>query len=714
MSFTIALAGNPNSGKTTLFNALTGATAHVGNWPGVTVEKKDGIIKKTKDVLVDLPGIYSLSPYSLEEVLSRDFITAEKPDAIINIIDATNIERSLYLTTQLLEMKVPMVIACNFMDLVRKNGDTVNIEALGTILDVPVVEISALHVTNLDELINAAHAAAEQRKISSFKLDYGTDIESIISKFETQLMKHPEAPADTLSRWAAIKQFEQDEALLKVYPLNSADIAAISEMEKREDDNAQAIISTKRYEFIAGILPKVHKDYASKEKVLTERIDRIVTNRWLALPIFAAIIFFIYWLSISTIGTKATDFVNEVIIPEWVQTPLRSAMEGAGVSGVLIGLVVDGIVAGVGAVLGFLPQMAVLFLCLAILEQCGYMSRIAFILDLIFKKFGLSGKSFIPMLVGTGCSVPGIMAARTIENEADRRITAITTSFMPCSAKLPIIAFIAGAIFKGAWWFAPITYFLGIGAIIVSGIVLKKFKAFAGDPTPFVMELPIYQLPLIKNILLQVWKSLSAFIKKAGTIILVSSIVTWTLLYFGYTAEGFTAVGDEIDKSLLARIGNTIAWIFKPLGFGDWQSTVATIQGLVAKENVMSTFGIIFGIGEDVLDLIEGADWGALQAITAHYTPITAFSFLSFNLLCAPCFAAIGAMHRELSDTRWTIFGLLFQTLLAYSFALVFYQFAIAFTGAGLTWKTAVAVVVLAVWLFLLFRPQKRDELRLQ
>lgn len=711
MPYTIALVGNPNAGKTTLFNELTGSTAHVGNWPGVTVEKKEGWLKADKEaMLVDLPGIYSLSPYTLEEVLARDFLIQEKPDVIINIIDVSNLERNLYLTTQILEMGIPTVIAANMIDLVDRNGDKFDSARLAGELGAPVVEISALQAKGMDELVAKVQATVKESKKPIFRLNYGEKIEGLLDDIQHYINRKEVASDYTQidDRWLAVKLFEQDDKVNKDVPLCAELEEDIDHLEDELGNDAASLVPEKRYQFISYLIDLVYQKENADKQTLSEKIDRIVTNRWLGLPIFVAVIFVVYYLSIQTVGTYATDFVNDVVIAEWAQGGMGEFLTNLGASSWLVALVVDGIIAGVGAVLGFLPQMAVLFILLTILEQCGYMARIAFVLDRIFSSFGLSGKSFIPMLVGTGCSVPGIMAARTIENEADRRVTAITTAFMPCSAKLPIIAFIAGAIFADAWWFAPIAYFLGIGAVIFSGIVLKKTRAFSGDPTPFVMELPEYRLPTLKGIVRTVGEKLISFVKKAGTIILVSSVVLWFLQAFGWTESGLGLVGEEIDKSFLARLGNLVAWIFAPLGFGDWQSTVATVTGLIAKENIMSTFAILFNVSGDALELVESSDWAALTSITAHYTPIAAFSFLSFNLLCQPCFAAVGAMHRELGDVRWTIFGVLYQTAIAYSFALIFFQFASFITTGVFTFWTGVAVAVFAYWMFMVFRPRPK------
>ena len=715
MKYTIALAGNPNSGKTTLFNQLTGARAHVGNWPGVTVEKKEGKILRNEDLsLIDLPGIYSLSPYTLEEVIARNFLLKERPDVIINIVDATNLERNLYLTTQVVETGIPTVIACNMIDLVKQANDRLDSKALSAHFGVPVVEISALRGDGLDELIDAVNEAASSKQETSYVLRLSEEVESEIKQVEKELeTTPPEKLYDMPLRWWAQKLLEQDEKALEEISLSSEQKARIEVLEEKLDDDVQSYISTARYKSIAAIMDSIYTCKNPQRLSLTDRIDKIVTNRILALPIFVIVMFLVYYISISTIGTLGTDYVNDVVVGEWAQGGMETLLTNLGASDWVIGLTVDGIIGGVGAVLGFLPQMAVLFLLLTFLELSGYMARIAFILDRIFRKFGLSGKSFIPMLIGTGCSVPAIMASRTIEQEADRRMTAITTSFVPCGAKLPIIAFIAGALFNSAWWFAPICYFIGIAAVIISGIVLKKTRGFAGDPAPFVMELPEYRLPTLKAVLLTVWDRCFAFIKKAGTIILLSSIVLWFLQAYGVTGEGIVAVEDAGD-SILAVIGGAIAWLFIPLGFGDWQSTVATFTGLIAKENVMTTFAIVFGVEGDVLDLIDAGEWSSLTAITQHYTMSSAFSFLLFQLLCAPCFAAIGAMHRELGNAKWTLLAVAYQTLFAYSASLLFYQFALLFSGNPFTLTSAVAIVVLLAWLYLLLRKKPEGQGRLQ
>lgn len=717
MTKTIALVGNPNSGKTTLFNVLTGASAHVGNWPGVTVEKKVGQIKKNKDLsLVDLPGIYSLSPYTMEEVIARKYLLDARPDCIINIVDASNLERNLYLTSQVMDMGIPVVLACNMMDLIEKSGDHLDTKGLSDRLGLPVVEISALKEEGIPELVNAVNASLLTGKAPS-PMTFSPEIEEAIEKVHSGLSSltiEPEAKKklDAISdRWLSVKALELDEETLKDVQIPKAMEDEILALEEKMDDDSQSIISAARYSEIAKILDGVYKEKNPGKKSLTDRIDQIVTNRILALPIFALVIFLVYYLSISTVGTFGTDWVNDVFVAEWLQGGTQTFLENIGVSAWLIGMIVDGVIAGVGAVLGFIPQMAVLFLCLAFLEQTGYMARIAFILDRIFRRFGLSGKSFIPMLIGTGCSVPAIMGSRTIENDKDRYMTAITTSFMPCGAKLPVIAFFGGALFGGAWWFGPIFYFIGIGSVIVSGIILKKTKRFAGDPSPFVMELPEYRLPSLSGILRSVWERCAAFVKKAGTIILLSSIVITTLLHVGFTPEGLGWVDEAVDESILAAIGRSFAWIFKPLGFDTWESAVGTVSGLVAKENLMSIVGIIFGVSGDALDLIEAGDWQALAPITSHYTALSGFSFLLFNLYCAPCFAAIGAMNRELPGRKWTLMGLGYQTLFAYSLSLIFYQGALFFTGGGITIWTIFALAVLLFGLYLLFRPDPSKKL---
>ena len=653
MAIKIALAGNPNCGKTTLFNALTGANQFVGNWPGVTVEKKEGKLKGHKDVVImDLPGIYSLSPYTLEEVVARNYLIGEKPDAIINIIDGTNIERNLYLSTQIIELGIPVVMAVNMMDLVAKNGDKINIKALGDALGCEVVEISALKGTGVKKAAEKAVAAAQQKKAGDRVHAFAQDVEDTIATVEDKLGSSvPEAQ----KRFFAIKLLEKDSKISEQLTTTPDVSAEVKALEDKFDDDTESIITNERYTYITSIIGKCVKKAAGSEKLtVSDKIDRIVTNRILALPIFALVMFIVYYVSITTVGGFLTDWTNDTLFGEWIIPGAQSFFEGIGCADWLTGLIVDGIISGVGAVLGFVPQMLVLFIFLAFLEGCGYMARVAFIMDRIFRKFGLSGKSFIPMLIGTGCGVPGIMASRTIENERDRRMTIMTTTFIPCGAKLPIIALIAGAFFGNAGWVSWSAYFVGIAAIICSGIILKKTKMFSGDPAPFVMELPAYHLPTVGSVLRSMWERGWSFIKKAGTIILLSTIVVWFTTYFGVVDGTFRMLSEEeIDYSILAAIGKCISWIFIPLGWGDWKSAVATVTGLVAKENVVGTFGILFHYGE----VGEAGEeiWGNLAA---NMTGIAAYSYLVFNLLCAPCFAAMGAIKREMNNAKWFWFAI--------------------------------------------------------
>lgn len=706
----MALVGNPNAGKTTLFNELTGETAYVGNWPGVTVEKKEGKLQKDPEgTLVDLPGIYSLSPYTLEEVIARDYLIEEKPDIIINIVDASNLERNLYLTTQLLELGLPMLVAANKTDVVNSKGDLLDSEKLSEELGLPVVEISAKRGEGIDDLLEEAKRLLQSGEKPDFKLDYGEDIESILGNIDQSLNPYQKLSVD--KRWYDIKLFEKDQEVLEEFSLSEELIEQINEIEELKANDSQSLISEKRYDYIDESLESLYTRRPEQGLSLSDKIDKILTNKWLGIPIFILIIFFVYYISIATVGTYASDFVNEVLIADWAQGGAYRLLTSLGVSDWLVNLIVEGIIAGVGAVLGFLPQMAVLFVFLALLEQSGYMSRVAFILDRVFSSFGLSGKSFIPMLVGTGCSVPAIMATRTIENESQRKATIITTSFMPCSAKLPIIAFFAGALFDGRWWFAPLCYFIGIAAIIVSGIILKKMRAFASDPTPFIMEFPDYHLPSLKSILRDVGEKVWSFIQKAGTIILVSSIILWFLQAYGWSSsQGIVAVGENMDQSFLARIASLVSWIFIPTGFGDWQSTVATVSGFVAKENILSSFAILFGVGGDAVGLVEAGEFSALSPITAHYTPLSAFSFLVFNLLCMPCFAAVGATHKELGDGKWTIFAIAYQMIFAYAISLMVYQFGRIILGGSINIWTILAGLVLVIGLYLVFRPAQRRQ----
>ncbi len=777
MDLRIALAGNPNAGKTTLFNALTGSNQFVGNWPGVTVEKKEGKLKKHDGVVVtDLPGIYSLSPYTLEEVVARNYLVGERPDAILNIVDATNLERNLYLTTQLVELGIPVVIALNMMDLVKKSGDKINTEELSRQLGCKIVEISALKGTGVMEAAEEAIKAAKETKTIP-QHTFAGPVEHAIAHIE-------EAVVHTLpeeqQRWYAIKVFERDDKVLESLKVDKATLehveTDIKAAEKELDDDAESIITNERYIYIANILKSSFKKQNVGKLSTSDKIDRIVTNRWLGLPIFAAIMFLVYWISMVGIGASATDWANDGLFgdgwhlfgigssayeeaaEEYGDTPLilealengettyvvedeetlelsdpieitaeaaeeakamaekygeegpdpadygvwvpgipvlvGSLLEKIGCAEWLSGLILDGIVAGVGAVLGFVPQMLVLFLLLAFLEACGYMARIAFVLDRIFRKFGLSGKSFIPMLVGTGCGVPGIMASRTIENERDRRMTIMTTTFIPCGAKVPFIAMIAGAIFGGAAWVATSAYFIGMAAIVISGIMLKKTKMFAGNPAPFVMELPAYHLPTIGNVLRSMWERGWSFIKKAGTIILLSTIIVWFTSFFGWTEEGFGMLSeDQLDSSILAKIGSCIAWIFAPLGWGNWQAAVASITGLVAKENIVGTMGILYGSGELT----------AYQAMSQAFTSVAGFSFLVFNLLCAPCFAAIGAIKREMNNAKWTWFAIGYQCGFAYVIAFLVNQIGGIFTGDMNIVGLVFSLAALACMVYMLF-----------
>ena len=786
----IALAGNPNCGKTTLFNALTGSNQFVGNWPGVTVEKKEGKLKKHDDVIImDLPGIYSLSPYTLEEVVARNYLITERPDAILNIIDGTNLERNLYLTTQLTELGIPVVIAINMMDVVRKNGDKINVEELSRELGCKIVEISALKGEGVMEAAEAAIEAAKSTKTVPMHTFSGPVEHAIAHIEEAAVHGLPEEQ----QRWYAIKIFERDDKVLAKLDIPAETMAHIDTdikaAEKELDDDAESIITNERYVYIAEIIKACYRKKNAGQLSTSDKIDRVVTNRWLGLPIFALVMFIVYYLSMVTVGSAATDWANDGLFGDgWHLLGIGSAeynevaeeygdaslivdgynayieengalaadgtftydvedeetlavetetatmadyekamatlaelgeepdpadygvwvpgipvlvgglLENAGTAEWLSGLILDGIVAGVGAVLGFVPQMLVLFLLLAFLEACGYMARIAFVLDRIFRKFGLSGKSFIPMLIGTGCGIPGVMASRTIENERDRRMTIMTTTFIPCGAKVPFIAMIAGAIFGGSAWVSTSAYFIGMAAIIISGIMLKKTKMFAGDPAPFVMELPAYHWPTLGNVLRSMWERGWSFIKKAGTIILLSTIFVWFTSYFGWVDGTFQMLSDDqIDCSILARIGSAIAWIFAPLGWGNWQAVVASITGLVAKENIVGTLGVLYG----------GGDGSVYDAMAAAFTGITAYSFLVFNLLCAPCFAAIGAIKREMNNRKWTWFAIGYQCGFAYVIALMINQFGGLFTGSANILGVIVAAALLAGMIYMLVRPYK-------
>ena len=795
MDLRIALAGNPNSGKTTLFNALTGSNQFVGNWPGVTVEKKEGKLKGHDGVIItDLPGIYSLSPYTLEEVVARNYLIGTRPDAILNIIDGTNLERNLYLTTQLTELGIPVVLAVNMMDVVRKNGDKIDVAELSRQLGCPVVEISALKGDGVKEAAETAIKAAKGGKTIPMH-KFSGPVEHAIAHIE-------EAAVHTLpeeqQRWYAVKVFERDDKVLESLNI-PADVKAhieqdIEAAEKELDDDAESIITNERYVYIAEVIQACYKKKNAGQLTTSDKIDKIVTNRWLGLPIFAAVMFLVYWIAMVAVGAPATDWANDGLFgdgwhlfgigsaaynevaeqygdasaivdgydayveengaaPEgeftyevedeetleiteetatlkdyekalatldeigdepdpadygvWVPgipVLIGNALEAAGAAEWLSGLILDGIVAGVGAVLGFVPQMLVLFLLLAFLEACGYMARIAFVLDRVFRKFGLSGKSFIPMLIGVGCGVPGVMASRTIENERDRRMTIMTTTFIPCGAKVPFIAMIAGAIFGGSPWVSTSAYFIGMAAIVISGIMLKKTKMFAGDPAPFVMELPAYHWPTLGNVLRSMWERGWSFIKKAGTIILLSTIFVWFTTYFGWVDGQFQMLSeDQIDYSILAAIGGAICWIFAPLGWGNWQATVASITGLVAKENIVGTLGILYGAG-------EGTVW---QHIGAAFTPITGYSFLVFNLLCAPCFAAIGAIKREMNNAKWTWFAIGYQCVFAYAVALMINQFGALFTGSVNVIGLIFALLVLAFIIYMLFFKKYTEATRL-
>ena len=714
MDIKIALAGNPNCGKTTLFNDLTGSNQYVGNWPGVTVEKKEGRLKGHKDVVIqDLPGIYSLSPYTLEEVVARDYLVKEKPDGILNIVDGTNIERNLYLTTQLIELGLPVVVAVNMMDLVRKNGDQIDARKLSDALGCQVVEISALKGEGGVEAAELAAKLAQQKRTGELPHVFTGSVEHAIAHIEESIQGMVD---ERYLRWYAVKIFERDEKVLADLNL-SADLRAhledhIVDCEKELDDDAESIITNQRYAYINSLVSKAVKKHGEKHRLSTsDKIDQIVTNRILALPIFAAVMFVVYWVAMGPFGTFLTDWTNDVLGTAWLVEIPRAALEGWGVNEVLTGLICDGALAGVGAVLGFVPQMLVLFLMLAVLEDIGYMARIAFIMDRIFRKFGLSGKSFIPMLVGTGCGVPGVMASRTIENERDRRMTVMTTCFIPCGAKMPIIGMIAGALFNESSLVAVSAYFIGVAAIVISGIILKKTKLFAGDPAPFVMELPAYHVPSVGNVLRATWERGWSFIKRAGTVILASSIVLWFLQGFGWENGSFGMVAD-MNNSVLASIGTAIAFVFGPLGFGTWRLTVSVFTGLIAKENVVATLAVLYGYAGEVSE--NGDEIWGLLASSGDLTAISAYSFMIFNLLCAPCFAAMGAIKREMNNGRWTAIAIGYMCVFAYVIALIVYQIGGLITGeVAFGVGTIVAVVLIAGLLYLLFRRNKYDDERL-
>ncbi|MBO5485004.1 MAG: ferrous iron transport protein B [Lachnospiraceae bacterium] len=704
MSIRIALAGNPNCGKTTLFNALTGSNQFVGNWPGVTVEKKEGKLKGHKDVVImDLPGIYSLSPYTLEEVVARNYLITERPDAIINIIDGTNIERNLYLSTQLMELGIPVIMAVNMIDVLEKTGDKIHIDKLSQKLGCEVVEISALKGTGVQKAAEKAVGLAQRKSVGVPVHEFDPDVEKAIQDVEDRLGSDiPESQ----KRFFAIKLLEKDDKIsvqMKKVPDVSSEIAYL---EEKYDDDTESIITNERYVYISSIIEECVTKNKKKALTTSDKIDRIVTNRWLALPIFAAVMFLVYYVSVTTVGDWVTGWTNDTLFGEWIVPGVTSGLEAIHCADWLTSLIADGIVGGVGAVLGFVPQMLILFIFLAFLEACGYMARVAFIMDRIFRKFGLSGKSFIPMLIGSGCGVPGVMASRTIENDRDRKMTVMTTTFVPCGAKLPIIALIAGAFFDNAGWVSWSSYFVGIAAIICSGIILKKTKMFEGDPAPFVMELPAYHLPTVGNVLRSMWERGWSFIKKAGTIILLSTIVLWFLQGFGWADGKFGMLdAEQLDSSILAAIGKVIAPIFAPLGFGDWKMAVAAVTGLIAKENVVATFGILFGFAEVAED---GAEiWSQLAATI---TPVAAYAFLVFNLLCAPCFAAMGAIKREMNNTKWFWFAIGYQTVLAYLVSLCIYQIGTLISAGTFGVGTVIAFILIIVFIYLLFRPHQESK----
>lgn len=712
MAITIALAGNPNCGKTTLFNGLTGSNQYVGNWPGVTVEHKSGKLKGHKDVnIVDLPGVYSLSPYTLEEVVARNYLLdgdpkdGSHPDAILNIVDGTNLERNLYLSTQLMELGLPVVMAVNMMDIVRKNGDQIFLNELEKNLGCPVVEISALKGENIMKAAEKAIVAAQSKKAQVVH-KFDDAVEGVIDKIKERLNDVSEEK----KRFVAIKLFERDEKIgnqLKS-PVDVEDL--VTAIEDEMDDDSESIITNERYTFIASIIDKCCVKKNKGQLTTSDKIDKIVTDRILALPIFVVIMGLVYYLSIQTVGTMATDWTNDVLFGEIVPGWVDKFLEATNCADWLGSLIQDGIVAGVGAVLGFVPQMLVLFFLLAVLESCGYMARIAFIMDRVFRKFGLSGKSFIPMLVGTGCGVPGIMASRTIENDRDRKMTIITTTFIPCGAKLPIIGMISAALFNNAWWVATSAYFIGVAAIIVSGIILKKTQRFAGDPAPFVMELPAYHMPLLSNVLRSMWERGWSFIKKAGTIILLASIFVWASSNLGMV-DGHIGMVDNIEDGFLSNIGRSFAWLFTPLGWGNWKAAVACVLGLVAKEQVVGTLGVLYNVAEAVDELTETTDdLNAALSGAGGFTAIAGYSFLVFNLLCAPCFAAIGAIKREMNNTKWTLFAVGYQTSFAYAISLCIYQIGGLFTNTvAFSFWTVIAFAVAAFLIYMLVRPEKQQ-----
>jgi len=709
MEIEIALAGNPNSGKTTLFNILTGSNQYVGNWPGVTVEKKEGKYKQDKNVTIcDLPGIYSLSPYTLEEVVARNYLVNERPDVILNIVDGTNLERNLYLTTQLMELGVPVVIAINMMDVVKKNGDKINIEKLSDAIGCPIVQISALKGNGVDEAVTAAIEAAKMgRRVPSYIFS-GT-VEHTIAHIEEAAIHHM---PDDEQRWYAVKIFERDQKVIEELKLEKSVIEHIEgdivKVEKLLDDDSESIIVNERYNYIVNLIRNCYKRKNAGRLTISDKIDAIVTNRILALPIFALAMWLVYYISIGSVGNWTVGFMNDTLFGEWIIPAVSEGLAGFGVQAWLVSLVADGIVGGVGAVLGFVPQMVILFLLLSLLEDCGYMSRVAFIMDRIFRKFGLSGKSFIPMLVATGCGVPGIMASRTIEQDRDRKMTIMTTGFIPCGAKMPIVGMIAGALFGGNAWIAVSAYFIGIAAVVVTGLIFKKTKLFAGNPAPFVMELPAYHAPVAANIFRTTWERGWSFIKRAGSVILLASVVIWVLNSISFDGGIHYIADGSKGKSILEVIGGAIAWIFSPLGFGNWQSAVATVLGLMAKEEVVGTFGTLSSMANADLAL-EGnsAMYSVISSEFFGSSALAGFSFMVFNLLCAPCFAAMGAIRREMNNWKWTVGTIVYMCTFAYAVALMIYQFGSWFIGKGDIVGTVAASVVLALFVYLLARKNK-------
>lgn len=708
MAIRIALAGNPNCGKTTMFNNLTGSNQYVGNWPGVTVEKKEGKLKGKKDIIItDLPGIYSLSPYTLEEVVSRDYLINERPDAIINLVDATNLERNLYLTTQLLELGIPVVIALNMMDLAVKSGDKIDEKKLAAAFGCEVAATSALKGEGLTEVVDRAVRLANARTIQVPKHEFSREVEGCLADIADLL---PNSVPDHLARWYSIKLFEQDEKVLGTTPL-SADsskriVEIVKDAEKQMDDDAESIITNERYEYISKIITGCLKKNR-KGMTVSDKIDRIVTNRILALPIFVAVMFVVYYVSVTSLGTIVTDFTNDTLFGAWIQPAVQGLMETAGASEWLVSLVVDGIIGGLAAPIGFAPQMAILFLFLSVLEDCGYMARVAFIMDRIFRRFGLSGKSFIPLLLSSGCGVPAIMATKTIEDDKNRRMTIMTSTFVPCGAKLPVIALVAGAIMGGAWWMAPSMYFIGIASVIVSCIILKKTKMFAGDPSPFVIELPQYHVPSVKTVLLHVWERVWSFLKKAGTILFLCCMVMWFLATFG-VENGAFGMAQDMEASFLAIIGTFLAPIFAPLGFGSWQVVASSLSGFVAKEGIVSTMGVLANMAEATET--DAALWQYVMTDFFHGSALAGFTFLTFNLLDSPCLAAISTMAKEMGNKGWTAFAVIFQNVFAYAVCLMIYQLESFAMGGGFGIGTAAAVIVLAATLYLLFRPASKAD----